>query len=145
LQSKIARSVRVLKELAPVYGESDQVKITTMRKKNKGRSLSRLKNQRVALLRTLMSSLFLHGKIKTTEAKAKELRSIAEKFITRAKDNRMSNERLLAKSLSLPIVKKLVEEIAPIYSTRPGGYTRITKIGPRKSDSANMVIIELVK
>ena len=88
-----------------------------MRKRNKGRILSRPKNQRKALLRNLANSLFLHGKIKTTEAKAKEL----------------------------PVVKKLVTEIAPQYKARQGGYTRIMKLGPRKSDGARMAIIELVK
>ena len=116
-----------------------------MRKQNKGRMLSRPKNQRKALLRTLATSLFLYGKIKTTEAKAKELRVIAENFITRAKVNSIFNQRLLTKALSPQIVKKLVSEIAPKYLVRPGGYTRIIKLGPRKSDGARMVIIELIK
>ncbi len=116
-----------------------------MRKRNKGRILSRPKNQREALLKTLATSLFLHGKIKTTEAKAKELRVVAEKFITRAKSDNVSNRRILAKSLSSFTVKKLVEEIAPTFKKRNGGYTRLMKMGPRKSDSASMAIIELVK
>jgi large subunit ribosomal protein L17 len=116
-----------------------------MRKLNKGRILSRPKNQRVALLRTLATSLFLHEKITTTEAKAKELRAVAEKMITRAKDNTISNRRILAKEVSPMIVKKLMDEIAPKYSKRQGGYTRMIKMGPRKSDGANMTIIELVK
>ncbi len=114
-----------------------------MRKKNKGRILSRPKNQREALLKTLATSLFLHGKIKTTQAKAKELRVVAEKYITRAKSNTIANRRELAKSLSPFTVKKLCDEIAPRYTQRPGGYTRIIKLGSRKSDSAKMVIIEL--
>lgn len=116
-----------------------------MRKRNKGRILSRPKNQREALLKTLSTSLFLHGKIKTTEAKAKELRAVAEKFITRAKDNNVSNRRILAKSLSAVTVKKLMDEIAPTYVKRQGGYTRLIKMGRRKSDGAHMTIIELVK
>jgi large subunit ribosomal protein L17 len=116
-----------------------------MRKRNKGRILSRPKNQREALLRTLANSLFLHGKIKTTEAKAKELRVVAEKFITKAKENKMSNRRLLVKSLSPKIVKILFDQISQKYAQRQGGYTRIVKLGPRKSDSARMAIIELVK
>lgn len=116
-----------------------------MRKKNKGRILSRPKHQREALLRTLATSLFFHGKIKTTEAKAKELRVVAEKFITRAKNNTMANRRILAKSLSAKIVKKLFDEIGPKYTKRQGGYTRIIKLGPRKSDGANMTIIGLVE
>ena len=116
-----------------------------MRKRNKGRILSRPKNQRVALLKSLATSLFLHGKIKTTEAKAKELRVVAEKWITRAKSNTLANRRVLIAALSPITAKKLVEEIAPTFLQRPGGYTRITHLGPRKSDSAEMVIIELVK
>ncbi|MDO8486158.1 MAG: 50S ribosomal protein L17 [Candidatus Staskawiczbacteria bacterium] len=116
-----------------------------MRKRNKGRILSRNKSQREALLKSLMSSLFLHGKIKTTEAKAKELRAVAEKSITRARQNTVFSRRILAKVLAPQIVKKLVDEIAPKYKTKPGGYTRIIKLGPRKSDSARMAIIELVK
>ncbi|MEK7663949.1 MAG: 50S ribosomal protein L17 [Patescibacteria group bacterium] len=117
-----------------------------MRKRNKkGRILSRPKNQRKALLKSLSTSLFLYGKIKTTEAKAKELSSTAERFITRAKNNKMSEKRILARVLSPIVLKKLFEEIAPQYSSRQGGYTRIIKLGARKSDGAKMVIIELVK
>ena len=116
-----------------------------MRKRNKGRILSRPKNQRKALLKSLATGLFLHSKIKTTEAKAKELRVVAEQFITRAKVNSLANRRVLAQVLSAQITKKLVDEIAPQYLTRQGGYTRIIKMGPRRSDGASMVIIELVK
>ena len=116
-----------------------------MRKLNKGRIFSRPKNQRTALFRTLATSLFMHGKITTTEAKAKELRSVAEKMISRARDNKMSDKRVLAQSLGPQVLKKLTLEIAPKYAKRPGGYTRIAKLGPRKSDGAKMVIIELVK
>lgn len=116
-----------------------------MRKRNKGRILSRPKNQRIALLRTLANSLFLHGRIKTTEAKAKELRPVAEKLITKAKTGNMNSRRMLARDLAPAMVKKTVEEIAPKYKDRQGGYIRILHIGERKSDGANMVIIELVK
>jgi large subunit ribosomal protein L17 len=116
-----------------------------MRKRNKGRILSRPKSQRVALLRTLATSLFLHGKITTTEAKAKELRPVAEKMITRAKTNTIANRRILAKEVSAKTVENLFKEIAPSFAKRQGGYTRLTKLGPRKSDGANMTIIELVK
>jgi large subunit ribosomal protein L17 len=116
-----------------------------MRKRNKGRILSRNKNQRKALLKSLMSGLFLHERIETTEAKAKELRVIAEKAITRARNNTVFSRRVLARGLAPQIVKKLVDEIAPKYKDRNGGYTRIIRLGARKSDSAKMVIIELVK
>ncbi len=116
-----------------------------MRKRNKGRILSRPKSQRKALLKSLVNSLFLNGKIQTTEAKAKELKSFAEKLITRAKAGDLHNKRMLARDLAPAMVKKAVEEIAPKYKERKGGYTRIIKLGPRKSDGASMVIIELVK
>jgi len=115
-----------------------------MRKRNKGRILSRPKSQRKALLKSLTNSLFLYGKIKTTEAKAKELRIVVEKSITKAKNNKLSSRRLLVQGLGPQIVKKVFDEIAPRYITRQGGYTRIIKLGPRKSDGARMVIIELV-
>lgn len=115
-----------------------------MRKRNKGRILSRPKSQRQALLKSLATSLFLHGKIKTTEAKAKELRSVSEKMITRARDKKMSDRRALGQVLAHLVLKKLIEEIAPKYVSRQGGYTRIIKMGSRKSDGAKMVIIELV-
>lgn len=97
------------------------------------------------MLRSLATSLFLHEKIEITEAKAKELRSFAEKCITRAKDNSVANRRVLLTALSPATVKKLMETIAPQYATRQGGYTRIIKTGMRKSDSARMAIVELVK
>ncbi|MEK7664680.1 MAG: 50S ribosomal protein L17 [Patescibacteria group bacterium] len=115
-----------------------------MRKLNKGRKLSRKKGPRKALLRTLANSFFLYEKIKTTEAKAKELRVVVEKIITRAKRNEVSNRRILAKVLTPKMVKKTIEEIAPKYSQRQGGYTRIIRLSPRQSDGAKMAIIELV-
>lgn len=103
------------------------------------------KGPRKQLLKTLANSFFLHERIKTTEAKAKELRPIVEKMITRAKDNKISNRRILAQSFNPKMVKRIFDEIAPQYKDRNGGYTRIIKLGPRISDSAKMVIIELVK
>lgn len=116
-----------------------------MRKLKKGRKLSRKKNQRKALLKSLASSLFLHEKIKTTEAKAREFSMFAEKSITLAKKGDLSARRLLLKSFSKKLVKKLIDEIGVRYKNRKGGYTRIIKLTPRKSDGAKMVIIELVK
>jgi len=107
--------------------------------------LSRPKSQRKALLRTLATSLFTYEKIQTTEAKAKELRSVAEKFITKAKKNDLFSRRILSRDLNPATVKKLVNDIAPRYLERHGGYTRIMRMGPRHSDGAKMVIIELVK
>jgi large subunit ribosomal protein L17 len=116
-----------------------------MNKKNKGRRFSMKIGPRRAMLRVLVNNFLLQEKIKTTEAKAKELRSIAEKMITRAKDATLADRRLLAASLTPKMTKKLIEQIAPSYKDRQGGYTRIIKLGPRHSDSAKMVIIELVK
>ena len=116
-----------------------------MRKLNKGRKLSRKKGPRKALLKSLANNFFLHEKIKTTEAKAKELRPRVEKMITRAKEGTIANRRVLSSGLDKKIVKKLVDEIAPKYKERNGGYTRIMKLGRRNSDGARMAIIELVK
>ncbi len=115
-----------------------------MEKRKKGRKLSRKRNQRRALLKTVVSALFLREKIKTTEAKAKEVSGFAEKSITRAKISDLSSRRLLARYFSPKIVKKLINEIGPKYKERKGGYTRIIKLGPRKSDGAKMAIIEFV-
>lgn len=116
-----------------------------MRKRNKGRKLARETDQRKALLRSLAQNLFLKEKIRTTEAKAKESRITAEKMITRAKKGGLANIRILRKELSLAVVKKLVNDIAPRYKERNGGYTRIIKLGQRSIDSARMAILELVK
>jgi large subunit ribosomal protein L17 len=116
-----------------------------MRKLNKGRQFSMKKGPRVALLRKLTYSLLLHEKIKTTEAKAKSLRGVAEKLITRGKVATVANRRILAKEMSPAMVKKVVNEIAPRYKDRNGGYTRVIKLGQRDSDGARMAIIELVK
>jgi large subunit ribosomal protein L17 len=116
-----------------------------MRKLNKGRKLSLKIGPRKMLLRVLVNNFLLHEKIKTTEAKAKELRSIVEKMITRAKNSTLANRRLLARELTPELTKKIVDDIAPKYESRQGGYTRIIKLGPRNSDGAKMVIFELVK
>lgn len=113
--------------------------------RKRGRKLSRKRNQRKALLKTLASALILNEKIKTTEAKAKEISSFVEKIITKAKAGKITSRRFLAKFFSPKIVKKLVDEIGPKYKERKGGYTRIIKLGRRKSDGAKMAIIELVK
>jgi len=86
----------------------------------------------------------LHGKITTTHAKAKELSPFVEKKITRAKKGDLTAKRMLSKNFSPNIVKKLVDDIAPKYKERQGGYTRVVKLMPRKSDGAKMAIIELV-
>ncbi|MBU3964400.1 50S ribosomal protein L17 [Patescibacteria group bacterium] len=116
-----------------------------MQKRIKGRKFHRKAGPRKALLKTLASSLILKGKIETTEAKAKELSSFIEKKITKAGKGDLAARRELAKLFAPLIVKKLVNEIAPLYKNQQGGYTRVIKTGPRKSDSARMAIIELIE
>jgi len=116
-----------------------------MRHHNSIRKFGRERNQRKALLKSLALSLVEQDKIKTTEAKAKELRPFIEKMITRAKEGNLLSTRLLVSRLgSKDGVKKLTEEIAPKYMDRKGGYTRITKLSPRASDASPMAIIEFV-
>lgn len=111
----------------------------------KGRKFGRQRDQREALLKGLAANLILKEKITTTEAKAKEVRPFAEKLITKSRINNLANVRYLARYLPVRALKKIIAEIGPRYQARPGGYTRITKIGLRKTDSAKMAIIELVK
>jgi large subunit ribosomal protein L17 len=116
-----------------------------MKKRKKGRKFSRKRDQRKALLRGLTRELFLKEKIMITLAKAKETSILAEKQIEKAKVGNLNSRRLLARKLSPDIVKKLVNEIAPRYKERKGGYTRIIKLGQRNSDGAKMAIIELIR
>lgn len=117
-----------------------------MRHHNKNRKFGRNKNQRKALLVSLVVNLIRKEKIKTTLAKAKELRPFIEKLITKAKKDNLSNRRLIISKLSNhnKEVKKLFEIIAPRYLERKGGYLRISKLGLRKSDSAEIALIEFV-
>jgi large subunit ribosomal protein L17 len=116
-----------------------------MRKRKKGRKLSLKTDQRKALLRSLAEALFDKDKIKTTEAKAKEVAIFAEKLVTEAKKNNLSSIRTLSKFFSDKLVRKISKEIPVRYEKRNGGYTRITKLGSRKSDGADMAIIEFIK
>jgi large subunit ribosomal protein L17 len=98
------------------------------------------------LLANLATELFRHGKIKTTETKAKRLRPLAETLITKAKRGDLhARRRVLGTIKDKDVVYALFEQIAPRYGNRPGGYTRITKTGPRKGDAAPMAVIELVE
>ena len=97
------------------------------------------------ILSNLATALFEHGKITTTETKARVLRPVAEKLITKAKKGDLHNRREVLKTIhDKSVVHVLFTEIAPSFAERPGGYTRITKIGPRKGDNAPMAVIELV-
>jgi large subunit ribosomal protein L17 len=117
-----------------------------MRHKVAGRNLSRPTEQRRALYRNQVTALLDHEKITTTEAKAKEVRSLAEKMISLGKDGSLASRReALAFITDKKVVDKLFTEIAPDYADRSGGYTRLLKLGPRPGDNASMVQIELVK
>jgi large subunit ribosomal protein L17 len=97
------------------------------------------------ILSNLATALFEHGRITTTEAKARALRPHAERLITKAKKGDLHNRRLVLRTIrDKGVVHELFTEIAPRFADRPGGYTRITKIGPRKGDNAPMAVIELV-
>ncbi len=98
------------------------------------------------MLANLATALFEHGRITTTETKAKRLRPFAERLVTKAKRDDLASRRRVAAVIKDPtVVHELFTEIAPGYAGRPGGYTRITKIGPRKGDNAPMAVIELVE
>ncbi len=107
--------------------------------------LSRKASHRKALIRNMVSSLFVYERITTTKSKAKEVRKVAEKMITRAKIDSVHTRREVAKKLfKKSIIAKLFTEIAPRFVTRPGGYTRVIKIGQRAGDAAELVFLELV-
>lgn len=109
------------------------------------RKLGRTTSHRTAMLRALVTFLLENGKIETTDTRAKEVRSLTEKMITIAKTNTLHNRRLLLAFVTKEdVVNKLFNEIAPKYAERNGGYCRITKIGPRRGDAAEMSIIELI-
>ena len=109
------------------------------------RKLGRTTDHRIATLRNLVTSLLENGRIETTLPKAKEVRCMAEKMITLGKTNTLHTRRqALAYITKEDVVTKVFTEIAPKYSDRNGGYTRIIKMGPRRGDAAEMAIIELV-
>jgi len=117
-----------------------------MRHQIAGSALGRPTAHRMLMLRGAVTDLFRNGSIKTTQAKAKEIRRLAEKTISRGKKGTL-HQRRQASSFLLDevVVKKLFDEIAPRYSDRPGGYTRLTKIGQRQGDAAEMALLELVE
>jgi large subunit ribosomal protein L17 len=116
-----------------------------MPKPKKGPRLGGSPSHQRLIVANLATQLFEHGRITTTEAKARVLRPVAEKLITKAKRGDLHNRREVLKTIrDKSIVHELFTEIAPRFAERPGGYTRITKIGPRKGDNAPMAVIELV-
>ena len=109
------------------------------------RKLGRTTDHRTAMLRAMVTFLLENGKIETTVTRAKEVRSMAEKYITLAKDNSLNSKRqAMAFVTKESVVNKLYTEIAPKYADRNGGYCRITKTGPRRGDATEMAIIELI-
>lgn len=117
-----------------------------MRHNRKGRKLSRTHSHRRAMLRNLVTSLFEHERVTTTVAKAKEARSVAERLITRARAGGLAARRYVSSYvMSEDVAKKLMDDIAPRFATRPGGYTRIFKAGLRHGDSGEIGILELVE
>ena len=118
-----------------------------MRHSNSGKKLSRNPSHRKALLRNMSKALLTHGRIRTTEVKAKELRGVVESLITLARRNDVAARRLADRELgSHQLVQKLFDEIAPRFAGVPGGFTRVVKLAmPRRGDCAPMAIIELTK
>lgn len=122
-----------------------------MRHHNANRKFGRESGPRRALLRSLARNLIMNGRIETTEARAKEIRSMVEKLVTQGRDNSLASRRLIAARLGAhetdsknSATKKLVDEISPKFKERPGGYTRIVKLGNRRGDGSPMAIIEFV-
>ncbi|MBU1165043.1 50S ribosomal protein L17 [Patescibacteria group bacterium] len=116
-----------------------------MRHRIKGKILDRKKESREAMLRNLATSIIIYEKVKTTRAKAKAVRTMVEKSITLGKTNNLKNRRELLKILYFKkAVNKTLEVLGPKYKDRKGGYTRITNLGRRKGDAAQIVQIELV-
>lgn len=117
-----------------------------MRHLKKGRKFSRKKGQRRAFLKSLAENLIRHGKILTTEERAKELRSLIERLVTHAKKKNLAGFRIISQRLTKDSAYKLYHEIAPRYAGRGGGYTRIIKSGKRRqNDGAKMAYIEFVQ
>lgn len=109
------------------------------------RKLGRSSSHRLAMLRAMVTFLLENGKIETTVTRAKEVRAMAEKMITTAKQSDLHSKRQIFSFITKEdVAKKLFDEIAPKYKETAGGYTRIVKIGPRRGDAAEMAIIELV-
>ena len=124
-----------------------------MRHSISGYRLGRTKGARIALRRNLIKQFFTHERIQTTEAKAAAIRGDAERLITLARNSASGTDvqKLNARRLAISrlgdnqLIKRLFDEIAPRFATRPGGYTRVLKLGPRHGDAAEMVLLELVE
>ncbi len=109
------------------------------------RKLGKKSDSRKAMLRCMVTCLLENGRIETTVTRAKEVRAMTEKYITLGRNNTLAAKRqAMAFITKETVVKKLFDEIGPNYANRNGGYTRITKIGPRRGDAAEMAVIELI-
>lgn len=116
-----------------------------MRHRKNTKTLGRKKGPREAMMRNLADSLVIHGRIETTLAKAKELRKFVEPLVTKAKAGTLAKRRELISILYTDkAINRLMDELGPKFKERPGGYTRITKIGARHNDGAEMAVIEFV-
>lgn len=115
-----------------------------MQHRKKGRKFGRERDQRRALMRSLAASFFMHGRIRTTEAKARAIRPLVEQWITRATKPSLATRRRLSAALPSRVVPKVLA-YGKKFSKRSGGYTRLIRLGPRPGDSARMAMIELVE
>ncbi len=117
-----------------------------MRHRKKGRQLSRTASHKKAMLRNMATSLFRHERIRTTEAKAKELRPFAEKLVTLSRTDDVHSRRQVRRHIQdREILAKLFDDIGPRFEGREGGYTRVLKLGARKGDGAELALIELTE
>ena len=116
-----------------------------MRKNVFGRHLKRDKNERTALFKGLISSLIIYGSIRTTESKAKAIKGRVDKLITRAKKGGINAAHFVAPFVAANALEKLISDVAPRFVNRPGGYTRIIRLGNRVHDGASLVILEFVE
>jgi len=116
-----------------------------MKKNIFGRKLKRDKNERKALFKSLMSALIIYDKIETTEQKAKSVKGLIEKLVTKARKNEPQSRNAIASFLTPEATERLITTVAPRFATRPGGYTRLVRLGRRFNDNADMVIMEWVE
>ena len=116
-----------------------------MNKRKKGRKFGRKRDQRKAFMKSLAEALVKHERIETSEARAKELRPFIERWVTKSRRNNLHTRRMLEKRFSDETAKKLLNEIAPRFKNRAGGYTRIIKRVPRAGDGAKRAIIEFIE
>ncbi|OGH18987.1 MAG: 50S ribosomal protein L17 [Candidatus Levybacteria bacterium RIFCSPHIGHO2_12_FULL_38_12] len=116
-----------------------------MKKKVFGRKFKRDRNERKALFKSLLSSLVLEERIKTTEQKAKAIKGRAEKLVTQAIKKGKTSQSLMQEYLTPPAIEKLITQVAPVFTQRNGGYTRIVRLGKRFGDNASYVLLEWVE